>query len=289
MYMESVAFEKIRTCTAEGCGSLARHSGLCPTHIVHRDHGIASAASDRSPYPECAVSHCSIPANSRKDGALCDPHYQVKWRGINPEERVIRPNGVKYDKVCAMDDCSRRAVTKSLCRDHYSRARRGQIVVPGSLGVVVNPPCLVDGCERVSHAKSTGLCRAHHDQLRSGRTIADPRVWRKYTQAHPCQIDSCKAPAIAKDLCARHADMRVTYGMSVHELAHVLAADECENPGCTNSVNLCVDHDHSTGAVRGRLCGGCNSALGFLSDNPQRIEGLIAYLARPTLRERLAA
>ncbi len=44
--------------------------------------------------------------------------------------------------------------------------------------------------------------------------------------------------------------------------------------------SLVRDHDHFEGAFRGWLCNGCNVALGFLKDNPRRIEGLLAYLRR---------
>ena len=41
---------------------------------------------------------------------------------------------------------------------------------------------------------------------------------------------------------------------------------------------LCVDHDHDTGKVRGLLCHHCNTALGLLHDNPERILNLHAYI-----------
>ncbi len=40
---------------------------------------------------------------------------------------------------------------------------------------------------------------------------------------------------------------------------------------------LHVDHDHVTGQVRALLCLNCNTALGMLEDEPQRIEALLAY------------
>jgi hypothetical protein len=40
----------------------------------------------------------------------------------------------------------------------------------------------------------------------------------------------------------------------------------------------CVDHDHSTGAVRGLLCGACNKAIGLLKDNPQLARSIASYL-----------
>lgn len=41
---------------------------------------------------------------------------------------------------------------------------------------------------------------------------------------------------------------------------------------------LAVDHDHKTEAVRGLLCGRCNSALGLLDENIDRILSLAEYV-----------
>lgn len=44
------------------------------------------------------------------------------------------------------------------------------------------------------------------------------------------------------------------------------------------SSRLHVDHDHSTGADRGLLCGACNVALGNFKDNPEVLETAAWYL-----------
>lgn len=47
---------------------------------------------------------------------------------------------------------------------------------------------------------------------------------------------------------------------------------------CGSSEPLVVDHDHSTGAVRGMLCNHCNRGLGHFRDDPTLLEFARIYL-----------
>ena len=47
---------------------------------------------------------------------------------------------------------------------------------------------------------------------------------------------------------------------------------------CGDSVELVVDHCHSTNKVRGMLCGSCNLGLGKFKDDPQLLEFARIYL-----------
>lgn len=52
----------------------------------------------------------------------------------------------------------------------------------------------------------------------------------------------------------------------------------CEVCGGTQNRALAWDHNHKTEVFRGWLCSGCNSTLGHVKDDIERLEKLITYL-----------
>lgn len=81
--------------------------------------------------------------------------------------------------------------------------------------------------------------------------------------------------------------LKFHYGITREQYETMLLAQNgccaiCHSPPPTNGryKNLCVDHCHSTGAVRGLLCGKCNQAIGLLGDNPEVASRASTYLGR---------
>jgi hypothetical protein len=60
----------------------------------------------------------------------------------------------------------------------------------------------------------------------------------------------------------------------------------CSGPGFlmrdSHQALLMVDHDHSTGMIRGLLCHNCNRALGLLHDSIDNLKRAIEYLEGAT-------
>lgn len=77
-------------------------------------------------------------------------------------------------------------------------------------------------------------------------------------------------------LALRHVETR--YGLTERELAALIGAQGGRCVICLAGPAEHVDHDHTTGAVRGILCSGCNTGLGNFGDDLFRLIGAMNYL-----------
>lgn len=88
---------------------------------------------------------------------------------------------------------------------------------------------------------------------------------------------------------------RQRYGLSVSEFERLESVTYCqacggELVGGRTRNSHAIDHCHTTGAVRGVLCIGCNAVLGFVADDPERLRAIAVYIeSRRVLQYEVAA
>lgn len=116
-----------------------------------------------------------------------------------------------------------------------------------------------------------GLCKSCYYRERNKAAYqaryADPERRTRILAQCKAYRDNNKAKVTAARL-----------GCDEAAVAAALAKTSCEI--CGHTEKLVVDHDHATGEVRGRLCNGCNKAIGFIGDDPTRAIRIFGYLQR---------
>jgi hypothetical protein len=84
----------------------------------------------------------------------------------------------------------------------------------------------------------------------------------------------------------RRVKLKKNFGITPEQYDEMLAAQggvcascSTDKPGGPYGI-FAVDHDHSTGKVRGLLCKNCNLAIGMLGDSAEGVRKALAYLTR---------
>lgn len=109
-----------------------------------------------------------------------------------------------------------------------------------------------------SHCKQ---CRNLHEK---SKRVAGERKY-KYRKRDPAK--------------QREYVIRCRYGLELHELQRMVDNQDNRCAICSKELTRYhIDHDHSTGEVRGLLCASCNSALGKLDDSIEILQNAIDYL-----------
>lgn len=111
--------------------------------------------------------------------------------------------------------------------------------------------------------------KKYYNNRRKKHLEEDRAARRAYNKSHPEKH--------------RGRQYKKKYGISLQEYNSLLISQGgvCKSCGSPPSRrNLDIDHDHSTGMIRGLLCSNCNTALGLLKEDPLRIKKLLEYLCK---------
>lgn len=66
----------------------------------------------------------------------------------------------------------------------------------------------------------------------------------------------------------KNTTLKNRYGMTLEEYRKMYEKQNGKCLICEKEGKLDVDHNHSTGEIRGLLCNACNRGIGFLKDSP---------------------
>ncbi len=133
------------------------------------------------------------------------------------------------------------------------------------------------------------------DRFRAGqcKVCHKRRLLRLHETSAPCGACGSKdrSKSGACKPCSIKYERKFKYGITDQQFRAMIVAQSNGCAACGDALaalppkHIHVDHDHSTGAVRGVLCQGCNTAIGLLRDSPSRAMKVASYLRRnaPTL------
>lgn len=89
----------------------------------------------------------------------------------------------------------------------------------------------------------------------------------------------------------RNSHLKRNFNITVEEYNQMFKEQNgvcaiCGSPEVSDrNFNLCIDHDHETGKIRGLLCNKCNRGLGYFLDNPKILENALKYLLKHKIQK----
>lgn len=102
----------------------------------------------------------------------------------------------------------------------------------------------------------------------------------EYRKTHVNELKRLGAEWYIKKFDSR---LRRKYGISQEQYAEFLCAQDNKCGICMSEFGdsyRYVDHDHTTGKVRGLLCMNCNTGLGHFKDNVVLLQSAERYLTK---------
>lgn len=111
---------------------------------------------------------------------------------------------------------------------------------------------------------------------------------RRHTQCRICRNEKMKEYRKAqhpydRKRRTRNSNLKRKFGITIDEYDEMLFGQGgkckiCQVSYTTLSQELNVDHNHSTGQIRGLLCSKCNTLVGYLEKNKHLLEVAEFYI-----------
>lgn len=249
-----------------------------------------STVTGRPPTP-WLLSHEEVEARYKAGESLTQLARACGLRSSNPVRSWLLKNGVVLRPPGGMAGRNRSGRPRSrLLTCHGEGCCNLLIVYPSANKKYCSPGCrysdprmryLIGGSIESKHRLTSvdeetemgecSVCGPTRIRIRADR--------RTLKFATPTTIYRCRTAERARDLAHR-------LGVSLAEVEALLKAQGGSCAICGRSFlalighGAQVDHCHSTGAIRGILCSSCNTGIGLLGEDVDRLKAAIRYLTR---------
>ncbi|WP_373431382.1 endonuclease domain-containing protein [Streptomyces sp. B3I7] len=215
----------------------------------------------------------------------------------------VRDN-IPRDGPCLVEGCDKPRRSRGLCSSHYDCGRR-RTQCPACRGLMRDRSGVCAECHRAAIAarlptektcpqcsrtlpvSAFGLRKAGQGSVKWRSRCRECEAANSRLRAKNTQRDRSKERHTASFTSLRRYAKQL--GISWAEVVERYPVDNrCElcgrtpeeaNPG-GRFARLSLDHCHKTGALRGFLCGPCNTGLGQLGDSAERMRAALKYLRR---------
>lgn len=188
---------------------------------------------------------------------------------------------------CSIEGCGKPKFTRGWCSMHYSRWQRHGDPLTETRSSPMPAGATEKWCPRCKDTKPLGMFGI--------RPNGRPRGW-----CAPCEQAYQAERARTEEGREQHRrasekwshgprreyNLQWRYGLTLAEYDAMREAqgDRCgicgaNEPGGRGKT-WCIDHCHTTGAVRGLLCTACNMAIGQMNDDPIRLRAAADYIER---------
>jgi len=138
-------------------------------------------------------------------------------------------------------------------------------------------------------------CKACNLTTRRAKYLENPQPyidralkWQRENRERYLDRQRSYAGTVSRKTSNRKSHLKRKYGLTLEAFDELLASQGggCAICGTTDADN--VDHDHTSGRVRGILCFNCNITIGQAQDDEDRLASAMAYLARDDLLAEVA-
>ena len=130
------------------------------------------------------------------------------------------------------------------------------------------------------HGHTRNLCKDCKNRIKRHAMVVNPDLRAKNRERSQSRRMTLHPTGIT---LARMDELKKKFGMTPEEFQAMHDAQNgrckiCKEPLTAGKGGSVVDHCHKTERVRGLLCNGCNSGIGWFKEDPERMIAAIAYL-----------